>query len=319
MSLKSTIAKMKASGTIIIEEAVTNIRKLMAEKKWLEAHRECLDFLRYDPENLKIIRLKNKIEKTVKQQNRKAIREDLAKLGPLWHEKQYEDLLKHLRTLEPYIPDYPPLKNVIVKAQKLYAQQVQNKSKEIFNENRNLIEKCVSEKKFSDALVMAEKMLLAKDHEEQIRKLVERIKSNWIQNEIEQNQALLKSEKFEDILLFYQGLLRIDKKSKLLKKAIETTKKRYQEYKIDIKKEFIFSSLEKIRTLYQLKKYEKVVEAAQEVLNIDPLNNQAESFLKKSSKKTKRLINKEVVTQMSDAQKKLKEDWKAKKDQFIKL
>jgi hypothetical protein len=88
-----------------LKGAYDKIKTLMEEERWQEAHRACIELLRFDPDNIKTIRLKNKIEKNVKNINVKAIEDDLESLKPLWKEKKYKEILEHLKGLEPYIND----------------------------------------------------------------------------------------------------------------------------------------------------------------------------------------------------------------------
>ena len=79
-------------------------------------------------------------------------------------------------------------------------------------------------------------------HDNEIKRLIQNIKNSWIENEIKENETLLNSQKFEDILFFYQKLQKIDPKSEKLANTIVQTKKAYKTFKIDEKKEFIYKS-----------------------------------------------------------------------------
>src|SRR5512145_859231 len=108
----------------IINDAMDRISALMAMEKWKEAHRACLEILRFDPENLKVIRIKNKIEKIVRKINVKTLKDDVAKLEPLWKEKNYEALVENLKRLEPFAADYPKIRKQYILAQKKYHAQL---------------------------------------------------------------------------------------------------------------------------------------------------------------------------------------------------
>jgi hypothetical protein len=120
------------AGAVSLDEAIKTIKQLMKEEKWLEAHRACLEVLRFDPENLKIIHLKMKIEEKVKKINKNAIKNDIKKLQPLWPQHKYEELLMNLKKLEPYLPDYPALKPLILKATKKYEEQLRGRQQDTY-------------------------------------------------------------------------------------------------------------------------------------------------------------------------------------------
>jgi len=191
---------------IFLKEAMERIKNLMAQEKWAEAHRACLEILRFDPENLQIIRLAGKIEKIVKNLNIKSIKSDIKSLDPLWSEGRYEELLENLKHLEPYIKEYPPLKQLILKAQEGYRKKVVQEQDGYYQEEKKKLEEMIREKKFQDALRDAEKLRLLNLHESELRSITERIKKQWLEDEISQNKILLEGEKYEEILLFLQHL-----------------------------------------------------------------------------------------------------------------
>lgn len=304
---------------VSLQEAYKTIKVLMKEEKWLEAHRACLEVLRFDPENIKIIHLKNSIEKTVKKINIKAIKTDISKLKPLWNENKYEELLMNLKHLEPYLKDYPGLRPIIQKAEKKYIEQLRSQQEVSFESETKKIKQLLMENKHQEAMLAAERLKVMGIHGKELKKTITDIRFKWINNEINANKTLLSSQKFEDILLFYQKMLKIDPESKKIKNSIEKTKKIYMEFKIEEKKEYIYKSHEAIRTLYQLKKYEKVLEACEEILDIDPRNKIALAFKKKAAGKVEKIIDKEVITQMISNQKKLKEEYKKERKSFERI
>lgn len=304
---------------VSLNEAYKTIKQFMKDDKWLEAHRACLEVLRFDPENLKIIHLKNKIEKQVKKINKKAIKSDIDKLKPLWNERKYKELLLNLKQLEPYLHDYPALKPLILKATRKYEEQMKDEMEITYRNETKTVADLMEQKRFQEALQIAEKLRIMGLHTTQLKKLIASVRSRWIQYELETNKVLLSGTKYEDALLMYQKILKIDPESAQLKTLIEQTKKAYSAFKIEEKKEFIYKGLENIRTLYQLKKYEKAYEACSEILEVDPQNKNALSFQKKAGSRAQKLINNEVLAQMIANQKTLRSEYKADKKSFIRL
>ncbi len=300
---------MAQNNSTNLSEAYQKIKELMAEEKWSDAHRACLEILHFDPENIKIIHIKNKIEKIVKKINKKAVKDDIKKLHPLFAQHKYREYLLNLKQLEPYLPDYPPLEKIILRATKKYEEELHGEQEITYQSENKRIAGLLKESKYQEAVLSAEKLRVMGIREEELKKLLADARAQWINNEIENNKTLLGGKKFEDMLLFYQRLLKIDPDSERVKNLIEQTKKVYQAYRIDEKKEFIYKSLEQIRTLHQLKKYEKASEACAEVLEVDPKNQSALNFQMQSQKKAQNLIDDEVITQMLNNQKKLKQEY----------
>jgi len=306
-------------GQIILNEATHQIKDLIKKHKWADAHRACLEILRFDPDNLKVLRLKASIERKVKRINIKAIKDDLEKIKPLIKEKKYTEILVHLKTLAPYENDYYPLRKLTRKIEKLYLDQIRGQTKDQNSADLEKTYELLKNNKYQEAIRTAQKLRILKFNESKIKQLISKIKKNWINYELKQSKTLLESEKFEDILLNLQRIKKIDPKSIKIEKLINSINKKYQQFKIMEKKDFIYRGLEKTRTLIQLKEYEKAIIALDEILNIDPSNNKAKYMKVLAARKFSRNINKEVETQMKTTHNQNSREYKKDKSRFIKI
>jgi len=306
-------------GQIILNEATHQIKDLIKKHKWADAHRACLEILRFDPDNLKVLRLKASIERKVKRINIKAIKDDLEKIKPLIKEKKYTEILVHLKTLAPYENDYYPLRKLTRKIEKLYLDQIRGQTKDQNSADLEKTYELLKNNKYQEAIRTAQKLRILKFNESKIKQLISKIKKNWINYELKQSKTILEREKFEDILLNLQRIKKIDPKSIKIEKLINSINKKYQQFKIMEKKDFIYRGLEKTRTLIQLKKYEKAIIALDEILNIDPSNNKAKYMKVLAARKFSRNINKEVETQMKTTHNQNSREYKKDKSRFIKI
>ncbi len=313
------ILMIQADPKIMAKDNYQLILDYIEKEEWAQAHRACLEILRFDPENIRIIRLKNKIESSVSKLNREAVKKDLLMLQPLWEQHKYLEILKYLEKLQPFVADYPPLLQIIKKAKLAYNKQVYEQQEQYYKESYARIIKLIEEKKFGESLRESEKLRLLKINEDQIKKLIKKIRSDWINNEIQSNQTLIQSTRYEDILFLYQNLRRIDPNSALLEMLIRKTKKDYQLYKVEEKKEFIYKGTEQIRTLYLLKKFDKALRAAKEILEIDPRNKEIKKLYAKSQKKYQLQLEKEVIAQMLISQKQYKNLYADNKNNFKRI
>ena len=296
------------------------IKQLIDEQKWAEAHVACLEVLRYDPENLQAIRYKSQIEKAVKKINIRAVKSDLKSLKPLWKEKKYEDLLFNLKKLDPYIVDYPKLKNIMVKAENAYREKLANEQNDYYKSEYYNVNDLIKAELYEQAYDRAQKLLQLFVRNNDTQKLLTKIKQNWINNELKQHAALLNSKKFDDISFFLQSLLRkIDNKSQHLLELIEKYKNRAHEEKLLEQKDFIFEGLEKVKTLLQLKKFDKAETAAKEVLAIDPANPEAKVLLKRAQKKLDTELEKTLIDQIKKSNKQTSEEYKKDKSKFTRI
>lgn len=303
----------------VLKETYKKIRELIKEEKWLNAHRACVEVLRFNPDDLNIIRYKNKIEKNVRKINITSIKQDLKKIKEIEKEKNYEKVLIHLKGLEPYINDYPTLKKIIIEAQEKYEKQVKKEQKEYVKDELDKIKQLLIDKKFQEAIRTAEKLRIQKYNEEEVKEWIKKIRIDWINDELKRKNDLLKSTKFEESLLFLNRLKKIDNKNIQLINQINQTKKRYNSYKIEQKKDEIFIGMEKAQTLILMKKYSKAINKIDEVLEIDPINTRAKKLKKKAIKKEMYKINKELKENIKKANKEIKKTFKSNKKNFVKI
>ncbi|HMR01200.1 MAG TPA: hypothetical protein PKA32_02310 [Candidatus Gracilibacteria bacterium] len=306
-------------STTILKEAIQRIKNLIEHEKWQEAHRACLEILRYDPENLQVIRLKNKIEKAVQKVNKRAINEDIQKLKPLWKEKNFQKLLDHLKELRPYRKQHKALDHFISKVDKAYAKAYAENQKEYFEAEMKNIQKLLEQKEYQKAILAAQKLRITKYHEKDVKRLILKIKNEWIAHEIADNKKLLESDKYEDALLKAQQIKKIDPESEKIKHLIKTTKDKYQRHKVVEQRDFIYKGLEKTRTLMQLKKFDKALQAASEILDVDPENKKAQYMFQVAKRKALKNDNRALRRQMKKSKKELKEEYKKDKSKFIKI
>jgi len=295
------------------------IKEMIDQGQWLDAHRSCIEVLRFDPENIKVIRLKNKIEKKVRKINIEAIKSDMKQLMPLWKAKNYPALMENIRLLAPYIDEYKPLKKFALAVEKEYQNFVLAEQEKNYHQDIGTIKDLIGKKQFQEGIRLAEKLRIQKMHLPEVYKLISDLRKKWVDYEIECKRALLNTDKWEDIILFYQGLLRIDGKSAKIKNLIEKAKKHSQMKRIEEKRDYIYSGLEKIKTLFQLKKYESAMIAANEIIMVDPENKKAGEYADKAKIKVARLIDKELIQQMKSSIKKNKQDYRLDKKNYIKL
>ena len=302
-----------------LEQAYAKIKTLITQKRWKEAHRACLEVLQYDPENIKVVRWKNKIEEAVKKINRDALKKDMENLKDLWKDKKYDELLVNIKKLEPYVEVYPPLKDFIIKAKKEYRDVLIAGEEEDYKEGLKRIEEFKSAGNYETANKIVEQLRKLDVRKEEIKKLAKKINEEWVEYELYKNKQLLESDNYERIIFFYQKLLKIDGKSDKVKKMLEKARKEYNLHKIDQKRDFFYKELEKMRTLYQLSKYEEATDTASALLDIDPMNKAAKDLYLKARKKAKTAVEKQLARQMKKSIEKIKQEYKKDKSKYVKL
>jgi tetratricopeptide (TPR) repeat protein len=281
-----------------IKEIENQVKLLINEEKWQNAYHICNDMLRRDPDNRVFSKLKLQIENTVKSNNIKAIKAEIKKLEPLLTEKKFEEYLLKISSLQNYQNDFPEIGRIILKAKRLMDEDILQKKENLYSEEIGKIKAMGEINNFFEVNQKLEQLSKLGIHQKEINETMYSVREKWAKQEIKKNSALINSQKFEETIIFLLKLRKICPEYKKIQNLIDKTKSAYQLYKIDNKKDFIFKTLEEIKTLYITKKYEKAIILCERILEIDPKNLQALEYLRKASEKDERLSSREVEKQI---------------------
>ncbi len=265
-----------------LKEFENQVKADIAAENWAAAYKICNQILGYDPENATFLKLRNQIEHEVKLINQRSIHAELAKLEELLKTHQYEEYLRKIAPLQTYVGDFPEIGTKILQAKKLLDQEFQARkdqaladiSKEIKEQGDNL--------DIPLTLQKLDQLYKLNINQELVLNLQKKVKKTWINLQIKRNQGLLNSQKYEDMIIFLLKLKKIEPGNPQVLSLIKKVKNQYQLQKIENKKDFIFKTIEEIKTLFITQKYDKSMELAERVLYIDPKNILANKYLKKA-------------------------------------
>jgi len=274
------------------------VKTLIAGENWAEAYKICNQILGYDPENITFLKLKLHIEKEVKLINQRSIHAEIAKLEPLLKNKQYEDYLRQIAPLQTYVKDFPEIGDKIVQAKKLMDQDFQDRKDEALAEVVKEIKVKGDQLDFDLTLQKLDQLYKLNVNPGEVLNLQKKVKRNWIALQIKQNQGLLSSQKFEDMIIFLLKLKKVDPENTQIESLIKKVKTEYQVQKVENKKDFIFKTSEEIKTLFITQKYDKCIELSQRILDIDPKNLLAINYLKKAKIKADRQSQRFITSQI---------------------
>lgn len=302
-----------------IKEGIRSVEKLVDERKYKEAYNLCNKLLLNFPESSALKNLSKKIEKTVFKKNVKSVKQDLDKLKPLWGQGKYKDLVEKLKVLRGYVPGYGPVEKQLLKADKLYQEQVRKEIKNYYNNKLKEIKELLSKKEYEKAYLLAKELYRRFSKQEGAKNILEKSRDLYINDRLNKNKALLSGYKFDQIESFLNNLLKINPDSKKVKTLLKKAMKR-ERISLDFKeREFVYKSYERILTLYQKKKYEATLKALEELLSFEPDNLKALELHKKTSRKFDRYLTKEVIEKIKRLQKKFKREYISNKKDFIKI
>ncbi|MBD3360495.1 hypothetical protein GF366_01700, partial [Candidatus Peregrinibacteria bacterium] len=261
-----------------------NINHLLSEGKYREAHNLCLKYLAKYPEEKRFEKLKEKIEKRVTEQNEKVIKQKLEEIKPLYKEEKYKEILKNLEPLLRIAPQNEKLKKEIIKAQEKYKEKTKELQKKFEEEKNEKFTKLLNE---DEERLIDELFLLERDNPGniEVQKITNKFRDKLIQKKIKRKTDLIYSDKYDAIYNFIDQLKKIDDKNKRIIELVKLVKSREHGNQLTEKSEFIYDAENHLITLMKLKKYDKAIKVAEEILDLDPSNKKAKKILKKAKKK----------------------------------
>lgn len=290
------------------KEIKQKIDELIISEKWAEAYKIVNQILALDPENGAFIRQKNKIETEVKKRNEKAIVNELESLEKLLKDKKYEEYLEKIAPLQAYINDFPVIGDKIVSAKKMMDSSYQDKRNALISSLESEVKEKGENLDFTKTLTELDQFPVSKSDLARVSSLKQRVKQIWINKLLKENEGLLNSQKYEDTIIFLLKLKKIDSENQKITNLITKTKDRYQEYRIDSQKDFIFKTIEEIKTLYIKRSYDSAIQLCERILLIDEKNPIALNYASKSLIKANRESEKQITKQIKENYLKLKQD-----------
>lgn len=290
----------------------------MTDKKYREAFNICKDCIFKYPEEGRFAKLKDRIEKAVVEQNEKVIKDKLDTLKPLWKAEKYSDILISVKELLRIDPTNSKLKDIYQEAEIAYRKQFERLQLE-FNKKQN--ERLAELLNTNANQLIEELFVLEKENpnNQNVRILVADFRDKLIAKKIKDKKELLNSEKYSDIDHFLQELTNIDKFSKRIQEVSQQVKARKVETATIQAKEFVYSGGKYLDTLMKLGKYDKVIKAASEVLQVDKNDQYAKSTLKTAKRKYSNQLRNLAANAILKNLPILKSEYLKDKSKFIKL
>ncbi len=305
----------KSAYLIQIEQ---KIESLISGKKYKEAHDLCLYILEKDPDNRVFIKLKTKVEEFADEENTKIIKERLKEVKKLKKEERYSEALTLLKTLEKISPNNKSLEEEHKETQESYIEKIKKQQKEFNKKQTERLEEILknSPEKLLEELVRIEKQ---NPGNKTVQDLGKTFREELIKKKIKEKKELLNSTKFEIIGNFLTELRKIEKNSPAIMKLSKEIDGRKRENLEEEEKEFIYGGTKHLDTLMKLKKFDKAIQVAKEILSVNKKNKIAQQTLKKAEKKLFKQSKNLSIENIYQNLEKLKEEYKSDKNNFVKI
>lgn len=301
-----------------LEQIEQKIYLLQNEGKLSQAYDLCKLYLSQYPEERSLHKLKAEVEQSIQEANEKVVEAKLKELDPLWKTEEYSKILKALKDLLKYSPNHKELKSQYQEAQKKYQAQIEFQSQEFKRKQSVRFEKLLQENEngLISELIFLEK---ANPGNPQVTTLIKDFRDKLIRKKVAEKSELMSSGKFDAMENLLDQLRKIDSQNNYIKELEDQIKIRRHENQNDQKREFVYQGITHLDTLMKLKKYDKAMKAANEILNSDPQNQMAQKILKEAEKKLFLQTRDLTINKMLEEQEKAKTQSPDQKDQFISI
>lgn len=303
----------------IFNQYIARAEQLLEEGKIKDAYGLCMKVLETDPENKAAIRMKEKIADSLQNFNQKAIDEKLKALKPLWEKGEYSLLIKELTDLYRYAPHYVPLEEALAQAQDLYRKEFNAQRQNTLVTYEETLKELLAQNKYQEMV----EFMQTKNREAltnmDLKKINDLYRDKIIEQKINEKAALFRTEKYEDIVNFLYQLQQIDRHNQRIEDLLRKYRKNLLVSQVSDKQEFVLKATENVTTLYQIGKYEKAYQAAEEILHFEPTNKFAKDMIKKAKAKYGAQLQSDTESQIASNHTEYSAEYSADPSKFIKL
>ncbi len=307
-----------AMSSNITQELEGKISELIKEEKWRDAYQLCNRILSVDPENSKVIHWRSLIEEEVEKHNRALIASEIYELQKLKKQGQYQEYFEKISRYQPYIPHFPDLTKTILEAKSLYEKYLQDSQKNFLKQRFAEIDQTFLINR-QEALKQVQEILTANINNPDVLTYYQKFRSTYIKEELKAKNAFIESEKFEEILLFLFQLYQLDNKNPQVNKLLKKVNKKYERFKVEQRKDFIFKLTEEVDTLMLKRKYFEALKIADKILEIDPTHQLALKLKKKAEFNLIKATDKKIADQIFSNHSKFRQEMKFDRQGYIKI
>lgn len=308
-----------ADITDILEQYIDRAELLAKEGKVKDAFTLCRKVLEADPENSRALSLERLIEEAIRNINDQAIDQKIEALKPLWEQGAYDQIIRELKEMYHYAPHNPKLESALAQAEALYRGAVEKQSMDKTQQYAVELEEIFVRKEYDTILETIQKNQRFAGEEPKVQKIHDQYRKKIVSARLEEKKELFKSEKYEDIVNFLYGLQHIDPQNADVLELLRTYRKKLLEQQLDSKQDYILKAEQNIKTLYQLGKFDKAVEACDELLRTDAGNKLAASTKKEAQAKYAAILQEETENFIAKTATDLSAEQKQHPEDFISI
>ncbi|PKL36826.1 hypothetical protein CVV38_02935 [Candidatus Peregrinibacteria bacterium HGW-Peregrinibacteria-1] len=281
-----------------IKEASEQIKVLIANSEFQKANMLAMKTLTYFPDSSKIISLRKRIIKEVKQRNKDLVKFKIIQSKKLSKEENYPEAIKLLKEAQKLDFTNNKIYRLLFKNQEKYKKYLEDYFETHFAQQEQRLAQLAKENP-ETMIATVKKIELNSPPNKKIQKLVQDYQNQYIDYKIKQNKDLLASTKYTSIETLVKTLKGKTREDNLKIRELESKIKlrQLQDQKHE-KYDFIYESKKNLNTLIQLKKYPKALQFIDEILTIAPEDPELLKKKKHIKKKLFSLNRDQIVLQI---------------------
>jgi len=275
-----------------LKQLENQVQNLLSNQDYKSAYKLCNEVLKIDPDNLTFIKLRKKIEQTVETINLTAIQKEINTALTLAQNNQFDQAFNQLKLLSPYLSQYPNLTPKVEQANFKIIKLLKSFEQKTYAQALRQLDQLIKSNQLNQALQLLNSLKFPNQDPKPINQRKTKIRNLQIQAELKANQALLQTENYEKILLFLYKIKKIDPTNPKLIKLIKHYKNLEIIQKIENSKDQAYKLKEEIKTLFQLKKYDELLEVYTHLQQLNPNDKSSKNYYKISL----RNLNNQILT-----------------------
>lgn len=302
-----------------IESGLKIVKSLIKEGSLQSALNACQELLKVNPYHRKVQKYFKEIQERIIKQNEARVDADIESTNHLWKEGRYEDLLNIYTRLYQYAPQHAKLRKLLEKVNMQLSAQQRGDRRDFIQKATEAIAGLIMQNRFGDTIQACNELLSVDPLNKNAQKYLQNAKDGLIEQKLKENERIVESTDFERSLEFYAGLLAIDPNNTKVKRLELRAKEHFASQRMLAARIYLNESVVRMKELFKNREYEKVIQACEEILRLEPKNFSAKIFKKKAEQTITSEIEIAVMEQLKKAWATLAISYGKNPDGFVRL
>lgn len=302
-----------------IEQGLKIVKNLVNKGDLATAMNACQELLKVNPYDKSVHKYLEEIQERILKENEKKVDADIESTMHLWKEGKFDELMQIYSKLYQYAPNHSRLIKLIQKLQEKMAEGQKKSQKDFLQKAINAIKGVINNGQFGDAIQACNEFLSLDPLNKEGKELLLEAKNKLIDQKLKENARVVEGADFERAFQFYDTLLAINPNNEKVKHLKETAKSHLGGQKELAGKIHLNESIDRMKQLFDAKEYEKVLQACEEILRIEPGNLTAKIFIQKATATIDAEIESKIADKLKSAGAEAAQEYGKNRERFVKI